>query len=93
MNSASSIRLAAHRKGFGQFINGRFGEPGALFDVFNPATGEVLGDINLTGLLAPGDRDDNTDVLNGIAYDAAGDRLFVTGKNWPKLFEIRLKPE
>jgi len=59
----------------------------------NPATGEVLGDINLTGLLAPGDRDDNTDVLNGIAYDAAGDRLFVTGKNWPKLFEIRLKPE
>jgi glutaminyl-peptide cyclotransferase len=30
-------------------------------------------------------------VLNGIAYDAKGDRLFVTGKNWPKLFEIRLK--
>jgi glutaminyl-peptide cyclotransferase len=33
-----------------------------------------------------------TDVLNGIAYDAQRDRLFVTGKNWPKLFEIRLKP-
>jgi glutaminyl-peptide cyclotransferase len=33
-----------------------------------------------------------TDVLNGIAYDALGDRLFVTGKKWPKLFEIRLKP-
>jgi glutaminyl-peptide cyclotransferase len=33
-----------------------------------------------------------TDVLNGIAYDAEGDRLFVTGKNWPKLFQIRLKP-
>jgi len=31
-------------------------------------------------------------VLNGIAYDAKGDRLFVTGKNWPKLFEIRLRP-
>jgi glutaminyl-peptide cyclotransferase len=30
-------------------------------------------------------------VLNGIAYDAAGDRLFVTGKRWPKLFEVRLK--
>jgi glutamine cyclotransferase len=30
-------------------------------------------------------------VLNGIAYDARGDRLFVTGKNWPKLFEIRLR--
>ena len=33
-----------------------------------------------------------TDVLNGIAYDAAGDRLFVTGKWWPKLFEIKLVP-
>jgi glutamine cyclotransferase len=34
-----------------------------------------------------------TDVLNGIAYDASGDRLFVTGKNWPKLFEITLRPQ
>ena len=33
-----------------------------------------------------------TDVLNGIAYDAANDRLFVTGKLWPKLFEIKLIP-
>ena len=37
--------LAAHRKGFGQFINGRFGEPGALFDVFNPATGEAIASV------------------------------------------------
>jgi glutamine cyclotransferase len=57
----------------------------------DPATGRVVGVIDFTGLLAPADRDQNTDVLNGIAYDAAGDRLFITGKRWPKLFEVRLK--
>jgi glutaminyl-peptide cyclotransferase len=56
----------------------------------NPKTGKVVGWIDLTGLLRPADRTSDTDVLNGIAYDAAGDRLFVTGKKWPKLFEIRL---
>jgi glutamine cyclotransferase len=59
----------------------------------DPATGQVVGYIDFTGLLAPDDRDRTTDVLNGIAYDPAGDRLFVTGKNWPKLFEVRLKPK
>jgi glutamine cyclotransferase len=59
----------------------------------DPATGNVTGVINLAGLLPLEDRGANTDVLNGIAYDAATDRLFVTGKNWPKLFEIRLKPD
>lgn len=58
----------------------------------DPTSGQVIGIINLAGLLkrkdiVPG----QTDVLNGIAYDAKGDRLFVTGKNWPKLFEIRLR--
>ncbi len=57
----------------------------------DPATGQVTGLIDFTGLLAPEDRSATTDVLNGIAYDAAGDRLFVTGKRWPKLFEVRLK--
>jgi glutaminyl-peptide cyclotransferase len=57
----------------------------------DPATGAVVGIIDLTGLLPPEDRAPDTDVLNGIAYDAAGDRLFVTGKHWPKLFEVRLK--
>ena len=57
----------------------------------DPATGRVVGVIDFTGLLAPEDRDQTTDVLNGIAYDAAGDRLFITGKHWPKLFEVRLK--
>ena len=54
-----------------------------------PATGQVTGWIDLTGLLTPREAA-ATDVLNGIAYDAAGDRLFVTGKLWPKLFEIRI---
>jgi glutamine cyclotransferase len=58
----------------------------------DPGSGEVIGLINLTGLLQPSDMiQGQTDVLNGIAYDAKGDRLFVTGKNWPKLFEIRLR--
>jgi len=58
----------------------------------NPHTGKVVGWIDLTGLLPGADRIPRyTDVLNGIAYDAATDRLFVTGKLWPKLFEIRLK--
>jgi len=52
-------------------------------------TGEVTGWIDLTGLLDPREAA-GTDVLNGIAYDAAGDRLFVTGKLWPKLFEIKI---
>jgi glutamine cyclotransferase len=57
----------------------------------DPATGRVTGRINFSGLLAPSDRKPDTDVLNGIAYDAASDRLFVTGKRWPKIFEVRLK--
>jgi glutaminyl-peptide cyclotransferase len=57
----------------------------------DPATGKVLGVVNFAGLLAPQDYYPGMDVLNGIAYDAAGDRLFVTGKKWPKLFEVRLK--
>jgi glutamine cyclotransferase len=57
----------------------------------DPATGRVRGVINFSGLLAPQDRGPGTDVLNGIAYDAATDRLFVTGKCWPKIFQVRLK--
>ena len=59
----------------------------------NPTTGEVTGWIDLSGLLKPSDRTPDTDVLNGIAYDAATNRLFVTGKKWPKLFEITLVPK
>jgi glutamine cyclotransferase len=58
----------------------------------DPATGKVTGWINLTGLLPPEERTGVEDVLNGIAYDAARDRLLVTGKRWPRLFHIRLVP-
>ncbi|HEY0077280.1 MAG TPA: glutaminyl-peptide cyclotransferase [Pyrinomonadaceae bacterium] len=57
----------------------------------DPRTGNILGWIDLVGLLPKVEQRDEEAVLNGIAYDAAGDRLFVTGKLWPKLFEIRLK--
>ncbi len=56
------------------------------------ADGRVLGWIDLAGLLSPADRTEQVDVLNGIAYDAPGNRLFVTGKLWPKLFEIKVVP-
>jgi len=58
----------------------------------SPASGRVLGWIDLTGLLSPEEQRGGADVLNGIAYDAGGRRLFVTGKLWPKLFEIRIVP-
>jgi glutaminyl-peptide cyclotransferase len=57
----------------------------------DPQTGKILGWIDLKDLLSRADRSAQTDVLNGIAYDGASDRLFVTGKLWPKLFQIRLK--
>ena len=55
----------------------------------DPRSGIVLGYINLEGILSANERPSDG-VLNGIAYDAARDRLFVTGKLWPKLFEIRI---
>jgi glutamine cyclotransferase len=55
----------------------------------DPVSGVVKGWIDLSGLLSPRERA-AADVPNGIAYDAARDRLFVTGKLWPKLFQIRL---
>jgi len=53
-------------------------------------TGQVIGWIELKGLLSPEDRRKPVNVLNGIAYDEKNDRLFVTGKLWPILFEIEL---
>ena len=58
-----------------------------------PATGRVLGWIDLAGLLPENERSNREAVLNGIAYDAAHDRLFVTGKLWPRLFEIEVVAE
>jgi glutamine cyclotransferase len=58
----------------------------------NPHTGEVMGWIDLGGLLPNAERTPATDVLNGIAYDPENDRLFITGKRWPKVYEVRLLP-
>ncbi|MBC8101100.1 MAG: glutaminyl-peptide cyclotransferase [Cytophagales bacterium] len=57
----------------------------------NPQTGRVTSWIDLTGLLPVSEQTSETDILNGIAYDPAGKRLFVTGKLWPKVYEIKLK--
>jgi glutamine cyclotransferase len=56
----------------------------------DPATGKVIGYVNLAGLLNDPQTDTKVNVLNGIAYDKSGNRIFVTGKNWPKLFEITI---
>jgi len=56
-----------------------------------PKSGRVTGWIILTGLLTP-EEQNTANVLNGIAYDAEAERLFVTGKRWPKMFEIELIP-
>lgn len=58
----------------------------------DPATGHVIGWIALGGLLSAADHVSHDAVLNGIAYDEQRDRLFVTGKLWPKLFEIKITP-
>jgi len=56
----------------------------------DPLSGQVIGWIDLKGILSPEDDSEAVDVLNGIAYDPKNSRLFVTGKFWPKLFEIEL---
>ena len=61
--------------------------------VIDPATGWVTRRVDLTGLLQPEDQGDHrVDVLNGIAWDEANDRIFVTGKLWPVLYEISVVP-
>jgi glutamine cyclotransferase len=56
----------------------------------SPHTGKILGRIDLSGIMNKGQLSDPEAVLNGIAYDGKGDRLFVTGKLWPQLFEIKV---
>jgi glutaminyl-peptide cyclotransferase len=56
----------------------------------NPETGEVLGWIDLSRLYSKILKKTKMDVLNGIAYDSKNDRIFVTGKYWPKIFEIKV---
>lgn len=75
-----------------EYINGKVWANVWQTDVIvqiDPETGRVSGFIDLSGLY-DGQRDPRDDVLNGIAYDPETDRLFVTGKNWPKIYEIRI---
>jgi glutamine cyclotransferase len=59
----------------------------------SPETGKVIGWIDLAGILPADQHSDPEAVLNGIAYDAQHDRLFVTGKLWPELFEIQVSSQ
>ncbi|TCD03428.1 glutaminyl-peptide cyclotransferase [Pedobacter psychroterrae] len=83
-----------------EFINGKIYAniyTSDIIVVIDPKSGIVEKHIDLSGLLDKGykkvPRDANIDVLNGIAWDKQGKRLFVTGKRWPKLFEITLVPQ
>jgi glutaminyl-peptide cyclotransferase len=58
--------------------------------IIDPKTGKVLGKIDFKGILPKKDYDENTNVLNGIAWNPANGHLFITGKNWPKLFEVEI---
>lgn len=59
----------------------------------DPQTGKVTGMLDLSELLPPEDRTATTDVLNGIAYDSSNDTFLITGKNWPKLFILKIEEE
>ena len=79
-----------------EFINGKIYANVWLTDrivIINPVTGRVEGNINLGSILKQSEKnklDKNDDVLNGIAWDSENERMFVTGKRWPKLFEIKI---
>lgn len=77
-----------------EYINGKIWANRYFTDeivIIDPETGKVEGRINLKGILKSNLRRPTTDVLNGIAWDGQGERLFVTGKFWPRLFEIRIR--
>ena len=78
-----------------EYINGEVFANVWMTDIIvriDPNTGEIVGAIDLSGLYNPDPQFQGNDVLNGIAYDTEGDRLFVTGKLWPNLYEIELVP-
>ena len=58
----------------------------------DPSTGLVTSFLDLKGILAPSDKTGRENVLNGVAYDAGRNRIFITGKLWPRVFEIGIKP-
>lgn len=76
-----------------EWINGRIWANVYMDDaivVIDPATGVVEAVVDMRGILPASEHTASTDVLNGIAYDPVSGRIFVTGKNWPKLYEIEL---
>lgn len=76
-----------------EFVNGQILANVYMTDLIfriDPETGEVLTQIDLSGLMPEANKAKLGEVLNGIAWDAVGGRLFVTGKNWDKLYEIKL---
>jgi glutamine cyclotransferase len=76
-----------------EYINGEIWANLWMTDLIariDPLTGKVLAYVDLKGILNDPQTDTSVQVLNGIAFDPDGNRIFVTGKNWPKLFEIRL---
>lgn len=73
----------------GRFPN--IGKPNYIARI-DPKSGNVVGWIDLAGISPDDQRGSTEKTLNGIAYDAAGDRIFVTGKNWKRLYEIKLTP-
>jgi glutamine cyclotransferase len=68
------------------------GKPNTIARI-DPSTGKVVGWIDLNNISPEDVARDEENTLNGIAYDAATDRIFVTGKQWRKLFEIKIKPK
>lgn len=78
-----------------EFVNGEILANVYLTDLIfriDPESGEVLSQIDLSGLMPEGNKSNHGEVLNGIAWDKEGGRLFVTGKHWDKLYEIKLIP-
>ena len=76
-----------------EYINGEIWANIWMTDLIvriDPVSGKIIAYIDLKGILKDPDTDTSVNVLNGIAYDRAGNRIFVTGKNWPNLFEIKL---
>ena len=70
----------------------RIGRPNHIARI-DPSSGKLLGWLNLDGISPDDTSGDDENTLNGIAYDEANDRIFVTGKNWKRLFEIKVKPQ
>lgn len=76
-----------------EYINGKIWANVYMSDeivIINPKDGRVEGIIDCRGLLAKEKRTPDTDVLNGIAYNPEDGKIYITGKNWPELYEIRL---